>query len=176
MILRNRNTIFWLQIFIFKTLLRKLRNLNKSCLLKHLNKKKFRGLEVIITSVLAINYPWSSSVFHVTQESNIVKPIVDVPCKVFKFRINVTEDLVLSLSHLWSQIGVEKKSITFRSILRRAVFIRRNGVKFLQSSWTVHKYSYEYFKNSHVIAAAGTRIRLLAYDILSKRHFIRESA
>jgi len=100
MILRNRNTIFWLQIFIFKTLLRKLRNLNKSCLLKHLNKKKFRGLEVIITSVLAINYPWSSSVFHVTQESNIVKPIVDVPCKVFKFRINVTEDLVLSLSHL----------------------------------------------------------------------------
>jgi hypothetical protein len=43
-----------------------------------LNKGKFRGLEVIITSVLAINYPWSSSVFHGTQESNIVKPIVDV--------------------------------------------------------------------------------------------------
>jgi len=38
---------------------------------------------MIITSMLAINYPWSSSVFHVTQESNIVKPIVVVPGKVF---------------------------------------------------------------------------------------------
>ena len=61
-------------IFILKTLPRKLRNLNKCNLLRHLNKGKFRGLEVIITSLLVLNYPWSSSVFHVTQESNIVKP------------------------------------------------------------------------------------------------------
>ena len=61
---------------------------------------------MIITSVLATYYPRSSSVFHVTQESNNVKPVVEVLCKVFIFRINVTEDLMVSLSHLLSQSGV----------------------------------------------------------------------